>query len=195
MMRRDGAQGLWLAGTAIRRVAAAPVQLTAREVWRSLGHFPGEHPGAPHLATLGLPDTATLGAVTTLLATIEGITPVHLDTLGRDTDLVEGTNGTPITVTLPEAGQGAAVAIQSISWKKLRCNVEVSGAGPGLIADVRVKAADPSTSIVNEIKTLEADGQVSLLVEDADFQGQSVVLVILDESGAIRTQSITIVGE
>ena len=100
-----------------------------------------------------------------------------------------------ITVTLPEAGQGAAVAIQSISWKKLRCNVEVSGAGPGLIADVRVKAADPSTSIVNEIKTLEADGQVSLLVEDADFQGQSVVLVILDESGAIRTQSITIVGE
>ena len=62
------------------------------------------------------------------------------------------------------------------------------------MADIRVKAADPSTSLVSEIKALEADGQVSLLVEDADFQGQPAVLVILDQSGAVRAQATTIVG-
>ncbi len=79
-----------------------------------------------------------------------------------------------ITVTVPGGNQSKVVTIDSIAWKKLRCNVEVSGAGPGWAADLRSKAAAPASSIAAEIKALEADGHGSLLVADEDWQGQSV---------------------
>ena len=92
---------------ALTAVVVAAELLAVREGLDAAGEDPSRHGITIGTATLGLPDTATLGAVTTLLATIEGITPVHLDTLGRDTDLVEGTNGTPITVTLPDSVEGS----------------------------------------------------------------------------------------
>ncbi len=100
-----------------------------------------------------------------------------------------------ITVTAPGGRQTEIVAIDSITWKKLRCNIEVSGAGPGWAADLRSKAAVPASSIAAEIKALEADGHGSLLVADEDWQGQAVLLVILDETGAVRAQAQTVVGE
>ncbi len=100
-----------------------------------------------------------------------------------------------ITVTVLGGHQTEIVTIDSISWKQLRCNVEVSGAGPGWVADLRSKAAVPASSVAAEIKALEADGHGSLLVADEDWQGQAVLLVIVDEAGAVRAQAQTVVGE
>ena len=63
------------------------------------------------------------------------------------------------------------------------------------MADLRSKAAVPASSIAAEIKALETDGHGSLLVADEDWQGQAVLLVIVDEAGAVRAQAQTVVGE
>jgi hypothetical protein len=92
---------------ALTAVVVAAELLAVREGLAAAGEDPSRHGITIGTATLGLPDTATMGAVATLLATTEGLTPVHLDTLGLGTDPAEGPGGTPITVTLPASVPGS----------------------------------------------------------------------------------------
>ena len=99
-----------------------------------------------------------------------------------------------IQVTRPGNGLLQTIGIKTVSWKRLRCTVELSGPSSGLLVDIRVRAADPVTSLVAAPKPVEADGQVSLLVADEDREGVVVVVVILDLAGAVQTQAATTVG-
>lgn len=98
-----------------------------------------------------------------------------------------------LTVAQPSAVGGAAV-IGSVTWRRLRCDIQVDGAGSGLRVDLRTKAGDPTTSLAQEGRDIPVDGLLSLLVEDADREGEAVLVVITDAAGNVRAQVLTVVG-
>lgn len=101
------------------------------------------------------------------------------------------------TITLETAAAqttGPDVTIQSVTWKGLRCLVTIAPAVPGLSADVRTKAALPSSSLVASIKPLES-GKANLAVADDDHMGSVVVVVVLNQAGEVIQKATTTVGE
>lgn len=84
--------------------------------------------------------------------------------------------------------------IKQITWRGLRCQVEITGAATGWLCDIRTKAADQQTSIVASPKVLD-NGCASLAVPDDGLEGCVAVLVILDEAGNVVQKATTTVGE
>jgi hypothetical protein len=83
---------------------------------------------------------------------------------------------TPVLVVSGGASSAPAAAITEISWKGLRCNVEVSGATAGMQADLR------------------RDAGARLLVEDDELEGVRVVAVLISPDGRVIAQRRTRVG-
>ncbi len=90
---------------------------------------------------------------------------------------------------------GPTVTIGNITWKGLRCRIQVSGATPGLVADIRTKAADATTSVVTETKPIGADGQVALLVADDNLLGDPALIVVLSQDGEVISKTPTEIGQ
>ena len=80
---------------------------------------------------------------------------------------------TPVLVVSGGASSAPAAAITEISWKGLRCNVEVSGATAGMQADLRRNAG------------------ARLLVEDNELEGVRVVAVLISPDGRVIAQRRT----
>ena len=99
---------------------------------------------------------------------------------------------TPVLVVSGGASSAPAVAITEISWKGLRCNLEVSGGTAGMTADLRRDAAG-GPSVATTAKPID-DGGARLLVEDDDLQGAVVVAVLLSPDGRVIAQRRTVVG-
>jgi len=99
-----------------------------------------------------------------------------------------------ITVTVGGASELQPVGIKQVLWKGLRCQVELTAAPPGVVVDIRTKAADASTSLVEKPKPPNPDGSVSLPVPDDERLGEAAFVVVLAEDGALRVQSLTTVG-
>lgn len=99
----------------------------------------------------------------------------------------------PVLTVRASAPAGPPVAISGIKWRSQRCNLEISGPASGFSADLRGKAADAATSVVLSVKAFSESGQVSLVVEDADRNGQAVFAVVL-EDGRVVAQTLTIIG-
>ena len=117
------------------------------------------------------------GMALELTADLEPITEEHGPQLGDE--LLSGIAG---------LAKGSA----EISWKGLRCNLEVSGVAAGLMADLRrEKAGGPS--VATTTKPLD-DGGARLLVEDDDLVGAAVVAVLLSPDGRLIAQRRTVVG-
>lgn len=91
------------------------------------------------------------------------------------------------------AGQGAAVTIQSVTWKGLRCAVMVTGATAGQRVDIRTKAALASSSLAAS-KPLDG-GKASLAVADDEQMGSAAVVVVLGADGEVLQKQVTTVGE
>ncbi len=99
-----------------------------------------------------------------------------------------------ITVTRPQSATAPVVSIQKVSWKGLRCTVELGGDSFGsLYVDLRSKAAD-NTSSMATLKVVDEKGLVSLLVEDDELLGQAAILVIVNIDGLVYCQQLTKVG-
>ena len=92
-----------------------------------------------------------------------------------------------------EVSQGSA-AITSVTWKGLRCVVEVSSQAVGLSVDLRTKPAVPSSSLVATVKPVEG-GKANLAVKDDEYSGSAAVVVVLDEAGVVIQKMATTVGE
>jgi len=88
---------------------------------------------------------------------------------------------------------GAAVTIQSVMWKGLRCTVVVAGASAGHRVDIRTKAALASSSLAAS-KLLDG-GKVSLAVADDEQMGAAAVVVVLGADGEVLQKQATTVGE
>jgi len=86
-----------------------------------------------------------------------------------------------------------AVAIKEVTWKGLRCVVEVDGAFPGLNVDIRNKPALASTSFVASPKPVDG-GKASLAV-DYEHMGSAAVVVVLSPTGDVLQKQATTVGE
>lgn len=100
-------------------------------------------------------------------------------------------------LTVRGADQPAAepVLIEDVTWRGLRCSLQISGAAPELVVDIRSKAGDPTTSLVTATKSPGPNGEVSLLVEDDDCIGQAALIVVLAEGGLIRAQTLATIGD
>jgi hypothetical protein len=88
----------------------------------------------------------------------------------------------------------AAVAIQSVTWKGLRCMVVVEGAVPGQRVDIRTKAALATSSLAASAKPIDG-GKASLAVADDEQMGASAVVVVLGAQGEVLQKQATTVGE
>ena len=87
----------------------------------------------------------------------------------------------------------ANVSIQSLSWKGLRCAVEITPDLAGLKADIRSKATQASSSLAANVKPIEG-GKVSLAVADDDQLGAAAVVVVLDADGNVVQKMATTIG-
>ena len=98
-----------------------------------------------------------------------------------------------------QAGRQPQVSarIESYKWVGLRCKIKVDGQFEGCKLDLRDKAADPATSLADEVRTVGKDGTVSLVVKaDKDSrEGTASFLVLLDPAGnAIEKTLVTVRG-
>lgn len=96
-----------------------------------------------------------------------------------------------LVVAAPSAP--AQVTIKAVTWKGLRCVVEVDSTSTGLTVDVRTKPALATSSLVASVKSLEA-GKVSVAVADDDNLGAAAVVVILAPDGQVLQKQATTVG-
>jgi hypothetical protein len=87
----------------------------------------------------------------------------------------------------------AQVTIKAVTWKGLRCVVEVDSTSAGLTVDVRTKPALASTSLVASVRPLEA-GKASVAVTDDDNMGAAAVVVVLAADGQVLQKQATTVG-
>ena len=87
------------------------------------------------------------------------------------------------------------VQIQSVTWKGLRCSIRIKDAVPGICLDLRSKAGDPTSSVVNSPREPDTEGYVSLVVEDDDRQGEAIFVVVLGLNGLPCAQMHTTIGE
>lgn len=86
------------------------------------------------------------------------------------------------------------VMIKSVSWRGLRCVVEVESAANGLVLDLRTKPALATTSLVTKVKPFESN-KASVAVEDDEQLGSAAVVVILTADGQVVQKHATTVGE
>jgi len=82
--------------------------------------------------------------------------------------------------------------IDRIAWRGFICKLEVSCDGEGIMADLRHKPADANSSLVR--KKAVKNGKCTLMVEDDDREGESAVVVLLDDAGELLAMQPTIVG-
>jgi len=99
---------------------------------------------------------------------------------------------TPVLVVSGGASSTLAAAITEISWKGLRCNLEVSGAGPGIKADLR-SGSPGGPSVATTPKPID-DGGARLLVENDELEGAAVLAVLLSADGRVIAQRRTVIG-
>lgn len=94
-----------------------------------------------------------------------------------------------------ERGGEATVkaTISSVTWRGMRCFLEATATGSGVKADLRLERPS-GPSVVAAIKPVEADGSVSLVVTDDEYEDSQLVLVLVDESGTVLTQKPTRIG-
>jgi hypothetical protein len=104
---------------------------------------------------------------------------------------------TPLLVVRVQEGVPAAAGAEvsiSVRWRGLRGVVSVFGAPSGASLDLRRKAGDPASSVVQAIAALAPDGSARLLVEDEDLIGTTVFAVVLDAAGTVVGQAVIEVG-
>ncbi len=87
--------------------------------------------------------------------------------------------------------EAMTAALESVVWVGPRCKVKAVG-GSGLRVDIRTKPAESNSSVAFETKTLDADGQTTLLVRD-DHEGLAVV-VLLGGDGRVLAKAPTTIG-
>lgn len=97
------------------------------------------------------------------------------------------------TITVRATGTSEVVAIQSLKWAGLRCDVTLSGATPDLTVDLRRWAADPDSTVAARPKHPDPDGTLALFADD-DAEGQDAFLVVLTPDEAILAQMETRIG-
>jgi hypothetical protein len=84
--------------------------------------------------------------------------------------------------------------IKTVSWRGLRCRVQIEGAAAGLRVDLRPNWKQPK-SIAVSAKEVDAQGSASLAVSDDSLEGSAASVVLMDAGGQILDHQLTTVGD
>jgi hypothetical protein len=102
---------------------------------------------------------------------------------------------TPMIKVAPGDQVPFEISIENIRWRGLRCVATVVGSTKDVLVDIRSKAADPMSSLVGKPQAADADGNISMLVEDEDQLGAAAFMVALSSSGSLLAQTHVTIGE
>ena len=91
------------------------------------------------------------------------------------------------------ATRTSGIDVQEVSWIGLRCKVHIDGA-EGYSVDIRSKPADIKSSLTAGSKTIDIEGNVSLLIEETGMEGKKAWLVILEGTNNPVAQRELIIG-
>lgn len=97
-----------------------------------------------------------------------------------------------LTVTSQDAPNLLSARISSVRWAGLRAQVQLEGDVSGLLVDLRLRPADPSSSLLSAAKALDESGRVSLVVENDDLLGSAAVVVALRDGSVVAKQPVAI---
>jgi hypothetical protein len=105
----------------------------------------------------------------------------------------------PQELVVPELtiqGKPQTVKIDCVKWIGMRCRVSLIGANEDLAVDLRLKPADPNSSLAQAEVPVGDDGNVSLLCKDYDLEDTAAVIVVFNLSNPTLPldQHPTIIG-
>ena len=90
---------------------------------------------------------------------------------------------------------GIAATIRSITWRRLRCYIEVEVRGTDSVtADLRLKTPS-GESVAQAAKRVQDDGSASLVLASDEHETKTLALVVTDTEGRVLSQQPTRVGE
>lgn len=101
----------------------------------------------------------------------------------------------PILTVSADRAAGPTVEIESFRWVGQRLKVQLKGGHAGTVLDLRRKAADPASTLLDKEsapKPSGADGSASLLVPSEDDAGQAALLVVIRDGQVVAKQPVTI---
>ena len=98
-----------------------------------------------------------------------------------------------ISVTGGAAPEATAPQIAKVSWVGFRCRVRIEPAQLEWSVDMRTEVNNADSSITS-VRTVDAEGSTSLLVEDDDLEGEPAVVVVLDTGGNVLAKQAVMVG-
>jgi len=98
-----------------------------------------------------------------------------------------------VTVTA-NAAPAATATITGARWTGLRCRVMLDGKATGCTVDIRTKAGDVTSSVVQSVKSAGEDGTAVLFVPDDDCVKMAAFVVLTDARGIVLHQSPTTIG-
>jgi len=102
---------------------------------------------------------------------------------------------TPLIMVTPVDQIPEEISIENIKWRGLRCVATIVGSTKDMLVDIRSKAGDPISSLVWKPQSVEADGNISMLVEDEDRLGAAAFMVVLSSPGSLLAQTHVTIGE
>jgi hypothetical protein len=101
---------------------------------------------------------------------------------------------TPVLLVEQAVGASHACAIESVTWRGMRCFVEVSSPMPESSVDLRLEGpAGPSVAAAP--KPVDSDGTVSLVLAGDEHEDAALALVLLNSDGQVQALRHTRVGE
>jgi hypothetical protein len=87
-----------------------------------------------------------------------------------------------------------SATITSIEWRRMRCRIRIETNNPSVRVDLRKNWKEQTTSIVAARKALDANGEVSLVLDDT-HEGAAASVVVVDVDGNVIAHQTTCVGE
>lgn len=100
---------------------------------------------------------------------------------------------TPDLLVEPDGTVAVRASFRSVTWRGLRCFVEVESSAPGVRVDLRLERAH-GASVAKAPKAVDGDGAVSLVLADDEHERAELVLVLLGPDDAVLAQMQTKVG-
>jgi hypothetical protein len=95
-------------------------------------------------------------------------------------------------LTVKRQNESSSASIESVTWVGMRCKVKATGAA-GLRVDLRTKPAEAASSVAYEVKTIDGEGQTTLLARD-DHEGHAAIVVLLDDDQRVLAKAPTSIG-
>ena len=95
------------------------------------------------------------------------------------------------------SAQGTALAVRlvSVKWVNLRCRVTLEGNFRSVTVDLRLRPADPESSVVDAPRAPDLSGIVSLVLVRDELVGDSACVVVLASDGTVIQKLSLVLGE